>query len=266
MVILICKKTEKEGTILIKAYINGGTITVSSGKKTVSYPVGAGATSLCDKWDFENPYAFFSDYNEKELAKFAKAELSKLIAIDGFDLNSLAEFDTERKKNLYISKTFNMSLELEDGVLPCFILSSAQELFALEIITAAALAKPLKICENCGGYFFPSGRTDSVYCDRITENGYPCKKIGAHRQYRRNSRLSDIKKLYDKVTKHNRYLKSKGTLSAYEYNNWMSEASQKYADFKAEKLSPAEFEAWLLGKEAPAPRTRSRNTIQDFLL
>lgn len=252
---------------MIKAYIDNGEITVSSGKKKVTYPVGAGATSLGGKWDFENPYAYFSDYNASELAKFAKSELSKLIVLESPDLLSLAEFDAERKSKLYIGKNFTMSLEFTDTVLPCFILNEAKELFILEIMTAFASGKPLKICENCGEYFFPSGRTDSVYCDRISDNGYSCKKIGAHRQYRKNSRANELKKLYDKVTKHNRYLKSKGTLSAYEYNNWMSEASQKYADFKAEKLTSAEFEAWLLGKEVtPAKRTRQRSSISDYLL
>jgi len=252
---------------LIKAYIDNGVITVSSGKKKVTYTVGAGATSLGGKWDFENPYAYFSDYNETELAKFAKSELSKLITLDSFDLLALAEFDSLRKAKLYIGKNFTMSLEFTDAVLPCFNLSEAKELFALEIMTAFASGKPLKICENCGGYFFPSGRTDSVYCDRILSGGYSCKKIGAHRQYRRNSRANELKKLYDKVTKHNRYLKAKGTLSAYEYSNWMSEASQKYADFKAEKLSSVEFEAWLLGKEiTPAPKSRQRSSISDYLL
>ena len=252
---------------MIKAYIDNGEITVTSGKKKTSYPVGAGAVSLGGKWDFENPYEYFSDYSEKELGKFAHTELTKLIALDSFNLDSLAEFDSARKAKLYIAKTFNMTLEFADAVLPCFILNEAKELFALEILTAAAIGKPLKICENCGEFFFPSGRTDSVYCDRILENGYSCKKIGAHRQYRRNSRANELKKLYDKVTKHNRYLKSKGTLSAYEYNNWMSEASKKYADFKADKLSSVEFEAWLLGKEiTPAPKARSRSSISDYLL
>ena len=252
---------------MIKAYINGGKITVTSGKKETSYPVGAGATSLCGKFDFENPYAFFEDFNKEDLKSFAKAELSKLIALDIFDIDTLAEFDQNRKNKLYISKKFTMSLELLGEVLPCFILDSAKELFSLEIMSAAALKKPLKICENCGEYFFPSGRTDSVYCDRITENGYSCKKIGAHRQYRKNSRMNDIKKLYDKVTKHNRYLKSKGALSEYEYRNWMNETSEKYKDFKADKISTAEFEAWLLGKEfTPTPRTRTRSSISDYLL
>ncbi|MBO5733269.1 MAG: hypothetical protein J6R66_00060 [Clostridia bacterium] len=252
---------------MIKAYINGGTITVTSGKKSTEYPVGAGAVSLGGKWDFENPYAHFSDYNETELAKYARGELSKLITLEEFSLDALAEFDAGRKNKLYISKNFTMTLEYSDSVLPCFILNETKELFALEIMTAVAAGKPLKICENCGGYFFPSGRTDSVYCDRVTDNGYSCKKIGAHRQYRRNSRANELKKLYDKVTKHNRYLKSKGTLSAYQYNNWMKEASEKYASFKADKLSSAEFEAWLLGKEiTPAPRARSRSSISDYLL
>lgn len=252
---------------MIKVYINNGMLTVASGKKLITYPVGSGATNLGCKWDFEKPYALFADYNEAELTKFSKAELAKLTAINEFNLDSLAEFDSSRKAKLYITKTFNMSLEFNENALPCFNLTSAKELFALEILTAAALGKPLKICENCGEFFFPSGRSDSVYCDRISESGFACKKIGAHRQYRRNSKSNEIKKLYDKVTKHNRYLKSKGTLSTYEYNNWMKEASSKYADFKSGNLDSETFEAWLLGKEiTPSPRTRARNTIQDFLL
>ncbi len=252
---------------MIKAYINNGIITVTAGKKSVSYPVGSGAVSLTGKFDFENPYAFFEDYDKASLASFAKTELSKLVSLDGFSIDTLAEFDSARKNKLYISKNFSMSFEFLDVVLSCFVLTSAKDLFALEIIMAATLGKPLKICENCGEYFFPSGRADSVYCDRITETGYTCKKIGAHRQYRKNSRLSDIKKLYDKVTKHNRYLKSKGTLSSYEYSSWMSTASSQYADFKAGNLSAAEFEAWLLGKEtAPTKRAKSRSSISDYLL
>ncbi|MBQ3181733.1 MAG: hypothetical protein IJB50_03140 [Clostridia bacterium] len=252
---------------MVKTYINGNIITVNSGKKNIEYLIGSGATSLCSKWDFENPYALFSDFDDKELKAFAKAELSKLIALDSFSLNSLAEFDQNRKNSLYVSKKFTLSLEFDEKIKPCFTLKSAKELFALEILTSASLNKPLKICENCGEFFFPSGRADSVYCDRITQNGYSCKKIGAHRQYRRNSSLNEMKKLYDKVTKHNRYLKSKGTLSAYEYDNWMSQTSQKYADFKADEISAPEFEAWLLGKEfTPTKRTKSKNTISDYLL
>jgi len=57
-------------------------------------------------------------------------------------------------------------------------------------------------------------------------------------------------------------------MSAYEYNSWMSEASSKYADFKSGKLSHADFENWLLGKEIPTEksRARSRSTISDYLL
>ncbi len=252
---------------MVKAYINGNVITVNSGKKNIEYLTGSGATSLCSKWDFENPYALFSDFDEKELKAFAKAELSKLIALESFNLNSLAEFDKGRKNKLYTSRKFTLSLEFDKTLIPCFLLETAKELFALEILTAASLNKPLKICENCGEFFFPSGRADSVYCDRITANGYSCKKIGAHRQYRRNSSLNEMKKLYDKVTKHNRYLKSKGTLSSYEYDSWMSQTSKMYADFKADEISAPEFEAWLTGKEyTPARRTKSKNSISDYLL
>lgn len=252
---------------MIKVYISGSDFSLVSGKKKIDFKAGAAATSLCSKWDFENPYALFEDFNEKELKAFAKAEFSKLIALNEFNADSVAAFDSGRKNKLYTSKKFTVSIEFTDSLVPCFILDSAKELFALEILTAASLNKPLKICENCGEFFFPSGRTDSVYCDRITENGYSCKKIGAHRQYRRNSSLNEMKKLYDKVTKHNRYLKSKGSLSSYEYDSWMSEASQKYAQFKADEISSGEFEAWLLGKEfTPTKRARSKNTISDYLL
>jgi len=254
---------------LVKAYIKGGIITVSSGKQKISYTIGAGATSLGNKWDFKNPYALFTDYNEDELSKFATLEFKKLIELDNFSLDSLGELDNSRKVKQYLLKNLNITLEvIDDMVISCFSLSSAKDPFVLEILACAFSKKPLKICENCGKFFFPSGRADSVYCDRILDNGFSCKKIGAHRQYRKNSRANDIKKLYDKVTKHNRYLKSKGTMSAYEYNSWMSEASSKYADFKSGKLSHADFENWLLGKEIPTEksRARSRSTISDYLL
>ncbi len=252
---------------MIKVYIKNNIISVVSGKKKIDYIVGAGATSLCSKWSFENPYALFGDFNESELKSFARNELSKLITLNSFDIDSLARFDAQRKNKLYVANNFTMSVEADDDVVLCFTLNSSKELFALEILTAAMLKKPLKICENCGEFFFPSGRADSVYCDRITENGFTCKKVGAHRQYRRNSNLNEIKKLYDKVTKHNRYLKSKGALSSYEYDAWIKETSKKYSDFKLNKISSAEFEAWLLNKEyTPSNRTRRNNSISDYLL
>ena len=44
---------------------------------------------------------FIEDFNEKELKAFAKAEFSKLIALDGFNADSLAEFDSTRKNKLF---------------------------------------------------------------------------------------------------------------------------------------------------------------------
>ncbi len=257
---------------MIKAYIKDGSITLSvKEKEIITFVAGAVFTTIGEKNRSENPYTLFKDYKETAMVKAVQNELDNLYSLDQnlSPAKKIALLDSDRNEKLYTENTFESSIEIIDGNATFVVyLNTAKDLFALEMLTVLGTKKPLKKCENCGGYFFPSGRSDALYCARTDKTGYSCKKIGAHRQYRKNSQEDSVKKLYDKVTKHNRYLKTKGAISERAYNDWLREASSMYADFKNGSISENTLSAWLLsdsGTVRSAQRTR-RNEISDYLL
>jgi hypothetical protein len=253
---------------LIKAYLKDGVITLApEGRKKAEFTAGAALTTIGEKSSMINPYTFFDDFEESTFQTLVRTELDRLFELDVNSPRTLVSaLDKGRTDKLYTNRMFQMSLETVSGeVVLAFYLESARNLLALELVAALSRGKPLKKCEHCGGYFFPSGRSDSVYCDRVGADGFSCKKIGAHRLYRKHSRSDRVKKLYDKITKHNRYLKSRGQLSENEFARWMAEASLKHAQFQRGELSEDLLIGWL-SEDLAASRPPKRNEISDYLL
>lgn len=252
--------------VLVKAYVKDGVITLITDKKKISY--NAGEVAHVEAIGEKSPYALFSDFDKTSFKNTVSKELARIYALSTLSKNELiSSLDKGIKERLYTQKEFKVSLDVMDGEAVWVIsLESAIDLFAIEIISVLKSGKTLKKCKNCGGYFFPSGRSDSIYCDRISKEGYSCKKIGTHRQYRKNSRADEIKKLYDKITKHNRYLKSKGTILESDYNRWIKTASSMYADFKSGAISERTLTTWLEKDISTAEQSRAKSSISDYLL
>ena len=252
---------------MIKAYIKKGTVTlISANKKKASFFAGTEIINVLDNGN-KSVYSMFSDFSMPDFKNSVLKELDRIYALSSLSKYELfGAMDKGRKNKLYNGKDFKVSFETIGGeAVWTFSLESVYDLLALEIITAIESGRPLKKCENCGQYFIPSGRSDSVYCERIGKDGYSCKKIGAHTKYRMNSRADDVKKLYDKVTKHNRYLKSKGTIPEREYGRWMDTASSMYTDFKNGRISESALINWL-SKDILGTSKRTRSSISDYLL
>lgn len=235
---------------MIKAYLNQNQITlVEDGKELASFSAGAAATDALEA----------SPYN-----LFAKSSVKKSAILD--KLYASRHFPPEEQMALFAGKNFTMSVETEDGKAAIAIaLKTAEDLLTLELLVALFNGRPLKKCEHCGAYFFPQGRSDAVYCDRVGADGFSCKKIGAHRQYRKNSRIDDVKALYDKTTKHNRYLKNRGVISQWDYDRWMTAVSESYADYKNGKISERTLLS-RLSEEIGASSRSARRDISDYLL
>ncbi len=244
-----------------------GTITlISSGKKKASFSAGSEIINVLNN-ENKSLYSLFSDFSASTFKNNVLKELDRIYALSSLSKYELfGALDKGRKNKLYSGKEFKSSFETISGeAVWTLALESAYDLLAVEVITAIECGKPLKKCENCGQYFIPSGRSDSVYCERIGKDGFSCKKIGAHTKYRKNSRADDVKKLYDKVTKHNRYLKSKGAVLERDYNRWMETTSSMYADFKNGSISGNTLVNWL-SKDILEKPTRTRGGISDYLL
>lgn len=235
---------------MIKAYLDQNQITlVEDGKQLASFSAGSAVTDSLEA----SPYNLFSKSGAKKSAILDKLYASRHL--------SLAE-----QMALFAGKNFTMSVETENGkAVVAIALKTAEDLLALELLVALRNGRPLKKCEHCGEYFFPQGRSDAVYCDRVGADGFSCKKIGAHRQYRKNSRIDDVKALYDKTTKHNRYLKNRGVISQWDYDRWMMAVSESYADYKNGKISERTLLS-RLSEEVGAPARSARRDISDYLL
>lgn len=253
----------------MKVYLKEGIITlVSEGKTKLVFTAGNALTTIGEESPEPHPYSFFKEYNSEEFRSLVYSELDKLHALGEKTSRALVcMLDKGRKDKLYLNRAFQLSLATVDGeAVLLFQLRTAYELLALEMISALSRGKPLKKCENCGKYFFPSGRSDSVYCDRIGSDGFSCKKIGACRQYRRNSRSDSIKQMYDKVTKHNRYLKNKGLIPEEDFLRWMTDASVMHARFRNGEISEDTFSNWLSEDLNAKGRPARRSEISDYLL
>lgn len=235
---------------MIKAYLDNNQITLKTTKGTeVSFPAGAGVTGSITP----SPYKLFPKSSVK-----ASAMLDKLYASRHLTFSE--------QMALLSGTNFSVSIEEKDGdSVMAISLKTAEDLMALELLVALKNKKLLKICEHCGAYFFPQGRSDAVYCDRIGVDGFSCKKIGAHRQYRKNSRENDIKALYDKTTKHNRYLKNRGAVSERDYDRWMQTVSESYAAYKNREISEHTLLS-RLSEDLTATSRNSRREISDYLL
>lgn len=234
----------------MKAYLNHCQITIKTADGfTMSFPAGAAATGTLD----DSPYKLLFKTEPKASAILEKLYQSRHLPF-------------EEQMALFAGKAFSVSLEsIDEKVLPVVSFKTADDLLVLEILVALAHKRPLKKCENCGQYFFPQGRSDALYCDRIGADGFSCKKIGAHRQYRKNSREDDVKVLYDKLTKHNRYLKNSGKIAERDYDRWMAYASESYAAYKVGDISERTLMTRLTESLTPAARS-ARGDISDYLL
>lgn len=254
---------------MIKAYLkNSAIVLVRNGKKKAEFTAGSALTAIGEKHAEKNPYTLFEDFDEAAFRELAHAELNKLYKLGNGTIGSLiGALDSGRADKLYTNKDFKVTSELVSGeAVFAVYLESARDLLALEMVYAMNRGKPLKRCENCGCFFFPSGRSDAVYCSRVGTDGFSCKQIGAHRQYRKNSRSDNIKKLYDKITKHNRYLKNKKLVSEENFSRWMAEASSMLAQYKRGEISEALLVGWLSDDINIKNRSVKRNEISDYLL
>jgi len=253
----------------MKAYINNGDITlVSENGKQLRFSAGSALTTLDILEKAQNPYALFKDYQAGAFRTFVVSVLDSLYKLGKAPAATLlASLDAQQTDKLYLNRDWKLSFELIEGqAVTVFFIESARDLLALELMSAIRRGKLLKKCGCCGNYFFPDGRSDTQYCNRIGKDGYACKKIGANRHYRKQSRADSVKTLYDKVTKHNRYLKSKGVLTETEYARWIEEATAMHARFKNGTIPAESLLDWLSNDLSVLSRPQKRNEISDYLL
>ena len=194
----------------------------------------------------------FATFQSKR--ELAEAALRAVYEDDADDLAPVERYyrheqeDPEFQKRL--SATFTVKLGRrctgDRSVTQLTALDTVDDLLRYELFLLVTQGKGYKYCKNCGKPFIPSGRSDTVYCDRVMDGAdKPCSEIGAY--------IADVKKVasdpvlsaYRKAYRRLHKRVELGYMEDEEFTRWKDEAAQKRDSRMAGELDAEEFLAWV---------------------
>ena len=194
----------------------------------------------------------FATFQSKR--ELAEAALRAVYEDDADDLAPVERYyrheqeDPEFQKRL--SATFTVKLGRrctgDRSVTQLTALDTVDDLLRYELFLLVTQGKGYKYCKNCGKPFIPSGRSDTVYCDRVMDGAdKPCSEIGAY--------IADVKKVasdpvlsaYRKAYRRLHKRVELGYMEDEEFTRWKDEAAQKRDSCMAGELDAEEFLAWV---------------------
>ena len=104
----------------------------------------------------------------------------------------------------------------------------------------------LRVCKNCGRYFYFTGRISAEYCNRtVDDKGRTCKEIGAFRAWEKKRSGDDLFKLYRREYKKRFAWIKAGKISQEDFYAWSEQAREKKDACEAGICTRDEFEAWI---------------------
>lgn len=146
----------------------------------------------------------------------------------------IKNYPTEYNDELFISLCFN-----------CHIIEAACFISILELIKNNT---PIYICKNCGNYFIPSSKKNTLYCNNIYEHGKTCQEIGAMITYNEKLKKDEINSLYRKTLSAKKMLANRNPdipMYLEKYEKWKNEANKFKKDIKQGLRTEEEFKKWI---------------------
>ena len=107
---------------------------------------------------------------------------------------------------------------------------------------------PIVICKNCGNYFIPSSKKNTLYCNNVFENGKTCQEIGAMITYNEKLKKDEITSLYRKTLSAKKMLANRNPdipMYLEKYEQWKKEANEFKQDIKNGLKTEEEFKNWI---------------------
>ena len=168
-----------------------------------------------------NPYLFYH-------VKSSFEENAKTIA------EKLKSSHQKYDNDFYLSFCFN-----------CHIVESACFITLLELIKNDT---PIYICKNCGKYFIPSSRKNTLYCNNIYEHGKTCQEIGAMITYNEKLKKDEVNALYRKTLSAKKMLANRNPdipMYLEKYEKWKEEANKFKKDIRQGLRTQEDFKNWI---------------------
>ena len=132
----------------------------------------------------------------------------------------------------------------ENFIFLCFNCHVIEAACFISIIELIKNNTPIYICKNCGNYFIPSSKKNTLYCNNIYEHGKTCQEIGAMITYNEKLKKDEINSLYRKTLSAKKMLANRNPdipMYLEKYEQWKKDANQFKKDIKLGKKTEEEF-------------------------
>lgn len=223
---------------------------------------------FCDTLDVnlttkERAVAFFSSYEKFELTYQSKNHFSFSISNDLWNKYYPGEYHLPEDKNSYVTMCQILQKEKVGKIdFASYKFTEFKSLFIFLSYLFIQQNYTLKICKNCGKYFYPKNRSDTIYCSGLSPQD-PTKSCGEYVQYQNylHKLHADIptklyKQIYNAKANAVRAMKSgltdkqkrdfeKTSPKQADLNQFMAEAKQWKSQVKTGTKTEAEYINWL---------------------
>ena len=146
----------------------------------------------------------------------------------------IRNYPTEYDDDFFTSLCFN-----------CHVIETACFISILELIKNNT---PIYICKNCGKYFIPSSKKNTLYCNNVFEHNRTCQEIGAINTYNEKLKKDEVNSLYRKTLSAKKMLANRNPdipMYLEKYEQWKKEANEFKKDIKRGKRTEDEFKKWI---------------------
>ena len=127
----------------------------------------------------------------------------------------------------------------------CHTIESACFITLLELIKNDT---PIYVCKNCGKYFIPSSKKNTLYCDNIYEHNKTCQEIGAMITYNEKLKKDEVNALYRKTLSAKKMLANRNPdipMYLEKYEKWKEEANKFKKDIRQGLRTQEDFKNWI---------------------
>ena len=172
-----------------------------------------------------------------------------IVGLGKMNLLTLNHLEEENVKNI-AQKLKNDSRKYDNDIFSslsfnCHTIETACLITLLELIKHDT---PIYVCKNCGKYFIPSSKKNTLYCNNIYEHGKTCQEIGAMITYNEKLKKDEINSLYRKTLSAKKMLANRNPdipMYLEKYEKWKNEANKFKKDIKQGLRTEEEFLKWI---------------------
>lgn len=157
------------------------------------------------------------------------------------EYKSLSHFET-------VMRGYHNSDKRKHPMTTVYTCESIEDICVACLYHVLMMGKSIKRCQNCGNYFVPLQRSDSIYCLRKSpfNNNKTCRDDGAQKAYEfkvsQDQVLKETRKVYQALQMR---AKRNPDDDIYGFYLWKEDAAKWKKELKAGKVTPERYMQWL---------------------